>query len=110
MKKIINFILVLSTIFLIGCSTQKKTEEITFGSSMKLSYCMMINNSQLDSICNVDSLPNFKKWVSAKFTDYETNKVYFKRMYIKQYDDDYELIYILVGNEEPYKITRRIAD
>ena len=107
MKKIFTFLLMLFLMF--SCKTQQNTGEITFGTSMLVSYTMMATEIQMDSICNVDALPNFDKWIKTSFTDYETNQVYVKRLYIKN-SDEYEVVYILTGDKEPYKITRRITE
>lgn len=111
MKKLVNILIFLLLFLCTSCSTQKNIEEITFGSSsMLVSYTMMISNVQLDSICTVDFLPNQDKWISTTFTDYETNVEYLKKIYIKKYSDECEIIYILTGNKEPYRITRRITE
>ena len=55
-------------------------------------------------------LPNYNEWLKARFTDYETNTVFVKRMYLKSCSDENEVIYILIGENEPYKITKRIAE
>lgn len=110
MKKVLGFFIAFMLLFVVGCKTQNSVEEITFGSTMKISYTLKVNERQIDSICNVDLLPNYRTWLSAKFTDYETNTVYLKRMYIKEYSDEEEIIYIIIGDNEPYKITRRIVE
>lgn len=97
-------------LFAISCSTSKETSEIVFGaSSIQSSYEMTITQNQLDSICDADFLPKYDKWLMAKFTDYETDSVFIKRMYVKEYSENEEIIYILIGNNEPYKITKRIG-
>lgn len=110
MKKLISFVLGLMLLITLGCATHKNVDDVVFGSSIKIDYSLTVNKMQIDSICTVDTLPNFNTWISARFTDYETNKVFLKRMYIKQYNDDYEIVYILVGDCEPYKITKRIRE
>ena len=110
MKRLLKFLLVLVITLFVGCTTQKEVNEITFGTAMKVNYTLSVSDIQMDSICNVDELPNYRNWLGTKFTDYETNTVYFKRVYFKSYSDDYEMIYILLGEKEPYKITRRIAE
>ena len=109
MKKIFTFLLMLFLMF--SCKTYKNTGEITFGtSSMQNLYEMTITQHQIDSICDADMLPNYNEWLKARFTDYETNTVFVKRMYLKSCSDENEVIYILIGENEPYKITKRIAE
>lgn len=94
-----------------SCKTYKNTGEITFGtSSMQNLYEMTITQHQIDSICDADMLPNYNEWLKARFIDYETNTVFVKRMYLKSCSDENEVIYILIGENEPYKITKRIAE
>ena len=107
----ITLIMALSMIFAVSCKTTENIGDITFGaSSMKIFYTMDITQRQLDSICEADILPDYNQWIKAKFTDFETNKVYVKRMYFKSYSEYNEVIYILVGEKAPYKITKRIAE
>lgn len=106
MKKLLFALFLL---LLVGCTTLKHKEEITFGSSMRNTYTMSITQEQLDSICFADTLPVFDKWASVKFTDYETNNVYVKRMCRKNLKN-YEYMYILTEYEKKYKITRRLTE
>ena len=105
MKRI--FIFLLMAFLMFSCKTQQNIGEINFGSSITMDYTLEIGNYGMDSICLVDSLPNYKEWVGARFTDYETNETIYKRMCIKTCTDGVELLYILVGNKEPYIISRR---
>lgn len=106
MKRLIFAIVFL---FLAGCSALKVDEVAVFGSSMRNSYTMEITKLQLDSICNADTLPVVERWASARFTDYETNKSYIKRMCRKSVGG-IEYMYILTEDGRKYKITRRITD
>ena len=106
MKKVLFALLFL---LLVGCTTLKHEEEIAFGSSMRNSYTMSITQSQLDSICLADTLPTIDRWASVRFTDYETNKVYIKRMCRKNLKN-HECMYILTECEKKYKITRRLTE
>lgn len=109
MKRILTALLIAFLMF--SCKTQQTVEDITFGTSAMLNqYEMQITQHQLDSICEADTLPNYKQWIKAKFTDYETNNVFVKRMYFKTCSEDGEIVYILLGEKEPYKITKRIAE
>lgn len=109
MKKIFTFILML--FLALSCSTTKNVGDLTFGTSVMMnSYEMQITQHQLDSICVADILPTYDKWIKTSFIDYETDSVFTKRLYLKDYSDENEVIYILLGEKEPYKITKRIAE
>lgn len=106
-----NLLIAFAMLFMVSCGTTKETGEVVFGtSSMMVLYTMDISQYQLDSICTADILPYYDSWLKARFTDYETNTVFVKRMYLKACSEDEEIIYILIGEEEPYKITKRIAE
>ena len=109
-KNILKLVFILFTAFIIGCSGQKEiTNDIQFGASMKVSYTMVMCDRQIDSLCEADTLPSVSLWKKNEFTDYETNSKQVKRLYIKKYTDETESIYILLGEKEPYVITRRIT-
>lgn len=111
MKRFLTILIVaISMLFTVSCSTIKNTDEITFGTQMMVIYTMDISQYQLDSICTVDTLPNYDTWIKARFTEYETNTVFVKRMCFKNTPEYDEVIYILVGENEPYEITKRIAE
>lgn len=110
MKKMIKILLVFLLAIGIGCTTPRNIEEITFGTSMLRVYTMSVTERQLDSICDADMLPKYDKWIKTSFTDHETDSVFTKRLYMKSYSPESELIYILLGDKEPYKITKRIAE
>lgn len=80
-----------------------------YGSSMRVSYTMMATNWQVDSICRVDELPSLEEWIVNSFQDYETGQYVVKKMYIKE-EGQNEIIYIIVGQQEPYEVTRRITE
>jgi len=111
MKRFLTILIVaFSMLFTVSCGSTKNTEEITFGTQMLVIYTMDVTQHQLDSICTVDTLPNYDTWIKARFTDYETNTVFVKRMCFKKTPEYDEVLYILVGDNEPYKITKRITD
>lgn len=111
MKRIlITIIVMVSMLFYVSCNMTRNVEETNFGTAMMVMYDMSINQSQLDSICTVDTLPYYDKWIKARFTDYETNKVFVKRMCFKKNIEYNEVVYILIGEKEPYKITKRITE
>lgn len=114
MKKFIkNLFLSVGIVLIMSCcgntSNVSKKKDITFGTSMKVSYEMMATRMQVDSICVADTLPQMDSWLASSFKDYETGAVQVKRMYIKKNDKN-EIIYIILGNEQPYKVTRRITE
>lgn len=104
------FIEIIIMLFLLSsCAAVKIGDDINFGTSMSVVYCSDISQYQLDSICDADTLPYYDTWIKARFTDYETNTVFIKRMCFKNESDYDEIIYILIGENEPYKITKRIT-
>lgn len=113
MKNIIKNIVLIAIIgvFFIGCATIKHQQsDIVFGTSMKISYIIEDGTEyQIDSIIMADTLPNIKRWMHMNYTDYETNKKILKRMYVRTYKNGNESTYIIIGNEEPYNITKRIT-
>jgi hypothetical protein len=80
-----------------------------YGTSMKYSYTMTASNWQVDSICRADALPNIDEWIVNGFTDYETGEQIVKRLYMKA-EGEKEVIYIITGSSEPYKVERRITE
>jgi hypothetical protein len=111
MKRMANFLLAFLLFFSIGCTTHRNMEDITFGAPIMINlYEFAITQHQLDSICDADMLPAYEKWIKTSFIDYETDSVFTKRIYLKSYSEENEVIYILLGEKEPYKITKRIAE
>ena len=102
------------SLMLLGCGVVKKQQErnnYPLGTSMKIS-CNIENGKeyQIDSIMTADTLPKLERWLSTIYLDYETNDKIQKRMYIRQYKNGTEAVYIIVGSKEPYKITKRITE
>jgi hypothetical protein len=102
------------SLMLLGCGVVKRQQErndYPLGTSMKIS-CNIDNGKyyQIDSIVKADTLPSVNKWLQSTFTDYETNQKYEKRLYVKTYNNGTEVVYIILGNKEPYKITKRITE
>lgn len=71
----------------------------------------IINARQLDSICVADTLLALDYWIRVSFYDSETNERIEKRLFIKDFSDDYEIIYTLTLTEQDtlYKIMKRIG-
>ena len=116
MKEIFkNILLVLVTCMtfvacdLIFKTPRKPDNGQTYGTSMLISYTMNATAWQIDSICKADTLPEIDSWLVNQFTDYETNEVITKRMYIKERGET-EAVYIVTGTSEPYLVVRRITE
>ena len=114
MKKFFIHIILAALVFAtagqcVGGSGNGNGGETTFGTSMRNSYTMQATNRQIDSICVVDTLPNISEWITMSFKDYETNETITKRMYIKNRGKK-EATYIIMGNNEPYKVSLRITE
>lgn len=63
---------------------------------------------QLDSMCAVDGLPkSLDEWIRRTFSDYETNEVVVRYMYIKEMNNNYELTYIIAPKGELYVVSKR---
>ena len=109
-----NFILaIVMCLTFVGCDllfkTPRKDNNTNLGVGMKASYEMVATAWQVDSICKADTLPTLDMWLVTTFNDFETGESIYKRMYIKELGVN-EIIYIIMGNDEPYKVTRRITE
>ena len=101
-------------IMLVGCGVIKKQQESNdypLGTSMKLT-CNIQNGKtyQIDSLMVADTLPQLDKWLRSDYIDYETGEKILKRMYIRQYNNGNEAVYLIMGSQEPYKISKRITE
>ena len=111
MKNIINFFLIMFiTLFLNACCGYKKLVQQSniLGVSMKNE--LVINNGttyQVDSLIIADTLPSLNKWLGTTFMDETTQVKTIKRMYIKKYSKTHEVVYVITGIEEPFKIIKR---
>ena len=118
MKKVITKILILlaAAVVLCGCGEtwrlahQKQThDEYTFGTMKAFVY--EYNGRQVDSMCVADKLPrDLKDWTTGSNTDYETGTVYERKIYVKEYDDKKEMIYIITPLERFYKVIKRYVE
>lgn len=111
MKKLFNILIyAMISICIIGCCTQKKAVSGDFiGSSMKVEFHIDDAKAfQVDSLIIADTLPSLDKWISSTFIDYDTNKPVVKRMYIKQYSLKHEILYLVIGESEPFEIIKRV--
>lgn len=105
MRKYVKIFLCVFLFFLAFsfCRNNKnENTEITFGSSQVDSYVMQATESQIDSICKVDSLPCMYKWKKVSFTDFETKKTYEKYIYI-----DNDASYVISFSNNSYKVEKR---
>jgi hypothetical protein len=110
-KNILMGVFILLVAFILTCciSTKHAVIDRALGSSMSIEYINGNGQFQVDSIIKSDTLPKFNKWLCSSFVDYETNKKTLKRMCIKRYNDGTEVMYIVTGQMEPYKISKRIT-
>ena len=101
------------TFILFGCGVVKRQQErndYPLGTSMKIT-CNITEGKeyQIDSLVVADTLPSVNKWLRTVYLDYETGNRYIKRMYVRNYPDGTEAVYLILGSEEPYKISKRIT-
>lgn len=124
MKRLkILIITLISVLCLVGCGQTRnyaaantETEEYYYGASVETddgmkAYIYYYTAKQVDSMCVVDKLPrNLDEWICEKYLDFEYSRYVIKRMYIKEFGDDAELIYLLIPREELYKVTKRYVN
>ena len=101
-------------LMLVGCGVVKKQQErndYPLGTSMRLACNIQDGNMyQIDSLIAADTLPQLNKWLRSVYIDYESGERILKRMYIRQYNNGNEAVYLVVGSQEPYKISKRITE
>ena len=117
-NKVLSLIIFFSLLFCFtGCGTlnkifhktDKENTETTLGSTQNMyqtthEYTMR----QIDSMCVVDTLPmKFAGWKSSTYTDYETNQHIVRYMYIKEMNDNYEMVYIVTPRGDIYVVSKR---
>lgn len=116
--KILSLIIFFSLLFsFTGCGTlnkifhktDKENTETTFGTTQNMyqvtrEYTM----HQIDSMCVADVLPmKFEGWTCRTYTDYETNQYIVRYMYVKELNDNYEMIYIVTPRGDIYVVSKR---
>ena len=116
--KILSLIIFFSLLFsFTGCGTlnkifhktDKENTETTFSTTQNMyqvthEYTM----HQIDSMCVADMLPmKFEGWTCKTYTDYETNQYIIRYMYIKELNDNYEMIYIVTPRGDIYAVSKR---
>lgn len=63
---------------------------------------------QVDSMCVADNLPkDFEGWITSSYQDYETNAYIIRHMYIKEMNDNYEMVYIVTQKGDIYVVSKR---
>lgn len=108
-------LLVLGLVLMInGCGVVKRQQErneFPFGTSMKIT-CNIEEGTleQVDSIIIADTLPPINKWLRSVYIDYETSERIMKYLHIRTYENGTESVYVVMGSEEPFKITKRITE
>lgn len=126
MKKIkVLFISFISILILVGCGqtrnmtvTNSNPDVITMGAAVvsteegtMRAFVYYYTPKQVDSMCIIDRLPrNLDEWISERYLDFEYSRYVTKRMYIKVYSEESELIYILIPRENLYKVTKRFVN
>ena len=116
--KILSLIIFFSLLFsFTGCGTlnkifhktDKENTETTFSTTQNMyqvthEYTM----HQIDSMCVADMLPmKFEGWTCKTYTDYETNQYIVRYMYVKELNDNYEMIYIVTPRGDIYAVSKR---
>ena len=104
---------VVTSFLLMSCGVSRKQDtkaEYQLGASMKIET-NIINGSmrQIDSLIVADTLISLDKWLKITYEDYETGEKILKRMYAIRHKNKLEVVYIIMGSEEPYKIIKRIT-
>lgn len=65
---------------------------------------------QLDSMCVVDVLPrNLNDWTKNTLTDFETNMTIVRYAYMKEFNELYEMLYIVTPEGDIYIVQKRQA-
>lgn len=113
MKKLRNALFIfLASFALICCKTGKiATDTDTISGYMMNQYSKLFTTVQFDSICHADNISNnLSNWNKFTYIDYETGTPYCRYLYVKEYSDTREILYILMPIEGKYQITKRIVN
>ena len=116
-NKILNIVLTLLVLFsAVGCGPTGKVSHKegdntgnVIGTSQNM-YQIVHEYSirQVDSMCVADVLPrDLNDWIHRSYNDYETNDYITRYMYIKELNDNYEMIYIVTPRGEVYVVSKR---
>jgi hypothetical protein len=101
-----------------GCGIIKKLQnrdgnkegiEIVVGTAPSMyQITTTYNERQLDSMCLADNIPEaFDGWIGRAYQDYETKEYTLRYMYIKELNDNFEMIYIVTPKGELYVVSKR---
>ena len=117
-RKLLSLIVLFSIIFsFTGCGLLKKTPtkdetndtEIVMGTTQNMyQVTHEYNARQIDSMCVADVLPrDLNDWIRRAYNDYETMEYVTRYMYIKELNDNREMIYIVTPRGEIYVVSKR---
>lgn len=117
-NKFLSFVVLFSVIFsFTGCGMLNKlfhkganenTETVIGVTQNMYQVVHEYDARQVDSMCVVDVLPrNLNDWISKSYNDFETNEYVVRHMYIKELNDDSELIYIVTERGDIYFVSKR---
>lgn len=87
---------------------QENGTDIVAGQSMFM-VTHEYSTYQLDSMCVADGLPKNldQSWISRTYLDYETRQYVSKYMYIKELNNNYEMIYTVTPKYEMFIVSKR---
>lgn len=69
------------------------------------------NMHQVDSICNVERLPDdLTEWYGTTLYDYEINERIDQYVFIKEYNRKNEVIYTITVDDSTYYFTKRVVE
>ena len=118
-NKLFTLIAFVSLLFsLTGCGMLNKifhrqgnneNTEVVVGTTQNMyQITVEYTQHQVDSMCVADGLPEtFDDWIRRGYLDYETNTNIVRYMYIKDLNDNYEMIYIVTPRGEIYVVSKR---
>ena len=118
-NKLFTLIVFVSLLFsLTGCGMLNKifhrqgnneNTEVVIGTTQNMyQITVEYTQHQVDSMCVADGLPEtFDDWIRRGYLDYETNTNIVRYMYIKDLNDNYEMIYIITPRGEIYVVSKR---
>ena len=117
-NRIFGFLVSLLVLFsLSGCGLLGKVSgekngnetEIVMGTTQNMyQVTYNYNAMQVDSMCVADYLPrNFDGWTRRAYADYETSQYVIRYMYVKELNNNNEMIYIVTPRGELYVVSKR---
>jgi hypothetical protein len=117
-NKLLSLVVLFSIIFSFsGCGLLKKITskdsnndtEIVMGATQNMyQVTHEYDARQIDSMCVVDVLPrDLNDWILRSYNDYETKEYVTRYMYIKELNNNREMIYIVTPRGEVYVVSKR---